>query len=416
MNSNVISSKLLEYSRSPAVTLAFILRNTEKTSNPSVLLNRLKDERQKYEEMNNVKMLITQSFRNDTDPIETPKCKGKGSRKMPSTTPRPSLDEYYQRHNVDIKDKWCIELSDDIMQEMISTYRFVEFLSFRRNLLSMEGGYEILCSVCERLRSDDVRKLWEIESNEKASNGENNVRVNVARKNHKEKRVEEFKMRQLLKDKGKYYADVEKNTLDYFQVIEVLAPYLSKLSLKEVNHDMATQINESLNRSMTSMASKDRVYNSSLSLECRQAVVVLKKNCGLGNYVKLLCEEMKLFFHEGLSWAMQMNECKSKRKRELQETSAFKSNRSLKKRISRSTLTKKEIKDDKKGLSYKGDGGALQALNKDSLPTICMWKGCNGTDHKTRRSAKCKYNGWTLESVEAEVSRLQSLDTGSRQD
>ena len=348
MNSKLISSKLFEYSTSPAVTLAFILRQTEETSNPSILFNRLKHERKKYEAMNNKKMLITQSFRNDSDPIETPKCKGKGSRKMSSTAPRPSLDEYYQRHNVNIEDKWCMGLSDDIMQEMISTYRFVEFLSFRRNLLSMNGGYEILCSVCERLRSDDVRKLWEIESNEKASKGENNVRVNVSRKTRKEKRVEEFKMRQLLKDKDKYYADVEKSTLDYFQVIEILAPYLSKMSLKEVNHNMATQINESLNKSMTSMASKDRVYNSSLSLECRQAVVVLKKNCGLGNYVKLLCEEMKLFFHEGLSWAMEMNECKSKRKREIQETSAFKSNRSLKKRISRSTLTKKEIADEKK--------------------------------------------------------------------
>ena len=63
-----------------------------------------------------------------------------------------------------------------------------------------------------------------------------------------------------------------------------------------------------------------------------------------------------------------------------------------------------------------GEGGALQALSRAILPTICIWKGCNGTDHKTRRSTKCKYNGWTLKNVEAEVIRLHSLETGSLQD
>jgi hypothetical protein len=234
---------------------------------------------------------------------------------------------------------------------------------------------------------------------------------------HKEKRTEEFMMRQLLKNKLKYYSDVENNTLDYFQVIEALAPYLSQSSLFDVNHDMSTQISESLNRSMTAMSPNDRVYNGSNSLECRQAVVVLKRNCGHGKYLMLLCNEMKISFHYGLRWIMDRIEIKHKGRKETSATSAAKSIRSVKKRISRSTLTKKEFADDKKGLSYEGGGGALQAISKaSSTPSICIWKGCNCTDHKTRRSLNCKYNGWTLESVNTEVRHLQALETASPQE
>jgi hypothetical protein len=84
-------------------------------------------------------------------------------------------------------------------------------------------------------------------------------------------------MRNLLKSKDKYYSDVGSNTLEHFQVIETLAPYFCQSSIAEINHDMSTQINEALNKSMTAMASKDRAYNSSESLEGRQAVVFLKK-------------------------------------------------------------------------------------------------------------------------------------------
>jgi hypothetical protein len=106
----------------------------------------------------------------------------------------------------------------------------------------------------------------------------------------------------VLKDKDKYYADVESNTLEYFQVIETLAPYLTVASLKEINHDMSTPLNESLNKAMTAVASKDRSYNSSTSLEGRQAVVELRRNVGPGNYLEHLCQGFNVYFNDGLRW------------------------------------------------------------------------------------------------------------------
>ena len=291
MTSNLISTKLVAFSDNPLVKIAFFLRQTELAKNTRALFERVKWQRSKYTKVNNNKMIITKSFRDDGDPIEAPKVRNKAGVKALPSTPRPTLDDYYERHNVNMNETWCCHLSDNEIEKMIQTYRFAEFLSFRRNLLSLKGGSETLSSMCEWLRSDEVRKLWEIEANEKATNGKNKVRDNERWMKHKEKRTEEFMMRQLLKNKLKYYSDVENNTLDHFQVIEALAPYLSQSSLLDVNHDMSTQINESLNRSMTAMAPKDRVFNGSNSLECRQAVVVLKRNCGHGKYLMLICNE-----------------------------------------------------------------------------------------------------------------------------
>ena len=117
---------------------------------------------------------------------------------------------------------------------------------------------------------------------------------------------------------------------------------------------------------------------------------------------------------------MERTEYKMKERKETSARSTTKWNRSLKKRTARSSLTKKEIADEKKGLSYKGDGGALQALNEDGNSAItCIWKGCNGTDHKTRRSKECLYHvnkGWDHESARKEVLRLEALEQSVTQD
>ena len=157
-------------------------------------------------------------------------------------------------------------------------------------------------SICEWLRSNEVRRLWEIEVNEKGSKEKDRVKTSDVSAKNNEQMLKEFKIRNVLKDKDKYYADVESNTLEYFQVIETLAPYLTVASLKEINHDMSTPLNESLNKAMTAVASKDRSYNSSTSLEGRQAVVELRRNVGPGNYLEHLCQGFNVYFNDGLRW------------------------------------------------------------------------------------------------------------------
>ena len=64
-----------------------------------------------------------------------------------------------------------------------------------------------------------------------------------------------------LKEKNKYYGNFDKNTLEYFQLVVMMFPYLTFFTFEQINHDMSTQLNESLNKAMPAMASKDRSFN-----------------------------------------------------------------------------------------------------------------------------------------------------------
>ena len=149
---------------------------------------------------------------------------------------------------------------------------------------------------------------------------------------------------------------MSKNALEFFQVVEILSPYLTTFNLSQINHDMSTQVNDALNKSMTSLASKDRLYNGSCSLAGRQSIVVMKRNEGHGKYLDDICRKIDVQRHGGIQWLSHQIEKTVSKKRLRSMESSSKCQRSSKKRRARSTLTKKEIKDEKKGLSYKGNG------------------------------------------------------------
>ena len=70
-------------------------------------------------------------------------------------------------------------------------------------------------------------------------------------------------------------------------------------------------------------------------------------------------------------------------------------------------VTKKEIQDEKKVLSYKGNGEEMVVaidVGAKGRRKTCKW--CYSIDHVTRRSKKCKYHqskGWTEERARKDV-------------
>jgi hypothetical protein len=74
------------------------------------------------------------------------------------------------------------------------------------------------------------------------------------------------------------------------------------------------------------------------------------------------------------------------------------------------TVIEKEeskIKDEKKGLSYKGNGEEMVVaidVKAKGRRKACKW--CYSIDHLTRGSKKCKYHqskGWTEETARKDV-------------
>jgi hypothetical protein len=162
-----------------------------------------------------------------------------------------------------------------------------------------------------------------------------NEKRKVSKSNNGEKMIEEFENRQHLKDKKKYYGDLSKNALEFFQVVEILSPYLTTFNLSQINHDMSTQVNEALNKSMTSLASKDRVYNGSCSLAGRQSIVVMRRNEGHGKYLDDICRKIDIQRHGGIQWLSHQKEKTVSKKRLRSMESSSKCQRSSKKRRAR---------------------------------------------------------------------------------
>ena len=185
---------------------------------------------------------------------------------------------------------------------MIDESDMVHFLKFRKEVLSTVEGVKLMNSLTETLRPDSVRRLWEIEVKQKISEREENSRVSTLTSRNAEKMLDEFELRQSLKEKNKSYGNFDKNALEYFQLIEFITPYLSSFTLEQINHAMSTQLNESLNKAMTAMASKDRFYNGSCSLRCRQSVVILRRNEGYGKYLLALTNKLGFEVHSGIQW------------------------------------------------------------------------------------------------------------------
>lgn len=86
----------------------------------------------------------------------------------------------------------------------------------------------------------------------------------------------------------------------------------------EFNHSLTTQHNESLNRSISALAPKDRAYNSSISLAGRIAIVVCQTNLGSEQFLQRLCSKIGLRYDKGMfGWGQRSND-RTKGKKESQ--------------------------------------------------------------------------------------------------
>ena len=105
-------------------------------------------------------MKITDSFRRNGDPVQPPKkkhCKSKKSKEAVVLDGLPILSDYFERHSVDNKSKWKCGVSDIDTIDFVMIRRVVDFLRFRRVLTTLNGGICVVRSICEWLRSNEVR-------------------------------------------------------------------------------------------------------------------------------------------------------------------------------------------------------------------------------------------------------------------
>ena len=72
--------------------------------------------------------------------------------------------------------------------------------------------------------------------------------------------------------KSGYYRDKERHKTAYAKICEAYSSYITRDMLRMLHHSWSTQKNESLNKSVSSYAPKDRTYSRTNSLDTRIAI------------------------------------------------------------------------------------------------------------------------------------------------
>ena len=227
-------------------------------------------------------------------------------------------------------------------------------------------------------------------------------------------------------DKG-YYRDKDTHARAYTLMCEALQQYMKPEMLSMLHHSYTTQINESLNKSVSSYAPKHKTYSLTKSLEARVGVAA---SVQIGGYEKFWHHTYKHFdlnFHNPLATALAKMDKDKSNKRKRAATKEGKRKRSASRHKKLNDAHKQDTADFKKGFSYES-GVALAAAKKtakhkltnafrnpkNTTPDRMKCKFfhplyCQKLGHKTCNNKECAMFGKTkAERDEAESKILQS--------
>ena len=198
---------------------------------------------------------------------------------------------------------------------------------------------------------------------------------------------------------------------------EIISPFISLQGLEDIAHGGDTQVNESLNNSMTWLAPKNKTISGSRSLANRVAICCCINLLGYDEFLHRLFQRMGLDMNDSTWYSI----------RQLQEY------RDIKRFNSKLLLTKQKrnarvfaklqeyfdklLKDKAKDMKYE-TCTAMQPQKKRKLlttvagVTVGCCKKCGGTDHRRSSSNKCLFNKRNL-SASQQNSDVDSVALSS---
>jgi hypothetical protein len=130
----------------------------------------------------------------------------------------------------------------------------------------------------------------------------------------------------------RFYRDIDKDNKLYKAVSDLLARFITLDKLREVAHPYDTQVNESLNNTISWLAPKNKCYGGSCSLTNRICIAIGVNTLGMEKYFARLFKALAIPMTPNVAhflgikevnWKKRIDKCKSKETKKLRNKNIF---------------------------------------------------------------------------------------------
>lgn len=211
------------------------------------------------------------------------------------------------------------------------------------------------------------------------------------------------------KDSGKYYRCKQRDSKVYAALKGIIAPFITLERLQEIAHGHDTQINESLNNTISWLAPKNKTFCGSRSLPGRVHLAIGIQIAGYERFMFGLLERLGISVTPGVRKHVKAIGRRKERHSQLHKTKEYKRKRQdvTRKKV-KAHIQDAENKRRKNGFYAPGEGfnTCLPVLDPNVCPH-CLKKG-----HKTTVSKQCNMNTLKVKQrAEEELRRRQEAIT-----
>ena len=186
------------------------------------------------------------------------------------------------------------------------------------------------------------------------------------------------------------YRDKKKDCELYMQLLEIHTKYTTDECLREVHHPFDTNIVEAINALITRFVPKNLQFGFSLNWKGRVALAIGIHSLGYEKYLSRLYGKLGLTVTKG-----ERKEWKSHDKRVVVQRLYNKNDevrvRNAQRRYAKMGEELKKLEEDWKSMrTYESGMGGPGGDDEEITETDRCCPYCGGSDHKTKRSVKCK--------------------------
>jgi hypothetical protein len=164
---------------------------------------------------------------------------------------------------------------------------------------------------------------------------------------------------------GKYRIKEEEPEL-YSELKAILDKFTSVERLNDVHHVFETQVNESLNQSVSLLVPKNRTYSMTMALTSRVMICCGMHLLGRGSYWMQVCEALKLSIPDATLQYLTNEQKKAQERKKQRSLPEFKRHRSAAFKEKIKQYTEDNIKAKAAGQTYEKGKGFLIALEHDA--------------------------------------------------
>ena len=199
----------------------------------------------------------------------------------------------------------------------------------------------------------------------------------------------------------------------YDDLHTILSPFSTLEKLKEIAHGMDTQVNESLNNTISWLAPKNKTYSGTNSLKNRIDIAVSINSLGYDVYFEMLFEELGIDMTPSSKKYFDEREKQRHNHASSQKTTTAKKKRNKKLYEKLRAHTEKTKKDYKTGIGFT-IGPAVIPSDDNQIPAVTQSQGSQlETSQEATDADECDMFdqlGFTQETDVAVTQELNALD------